>query len=56
MSDRYIPTTVCCAKNIKKDQLVNSINLGGTEVEAEFQIGSKEYKICRGIRPNKFEI
>ena len=41
---------------VKKDQLVNSINLGGTEVEVEFQIGSKEYKVCRGIKPNKFEI
>ena len=43
-------------RSVKKDQLVNSINLGGTEVEAEFQIGSKEYKVCRSIRPNKFEI
>jgi len=43
-------------RSIKKDQLINSINLGGTEVEVEFTIGSKEYKVCRGIKPNKFEI
>ena len=43
-------------RSVKKEQLINSINLGGTEVEVEFQIGSKEYKVCRGIKPNKFEI
>ena len=33
-------------RSVKKEQLINSINLGGTEVEVEFQIGSKEYKVC----------
>ncbi len=41
---------------IKKDQLVNSINKKSTIVEVEFSVGSSEYKIIRGIRPNVFEI
>jgi len=43
-------------REIKKDQLINSINLGGTEVELEFRISSNRYKIRRGIKPNIFEI
>mgnify|MGYP001221772519 CR=1 FL=1 len=43
-------------REIKKEQLVNSINLGGTEVELEFRISSNRYKIRRGIKPNIFEI
>ena len=43
-------------REIKKEQLVNSINLGGTEVEIEFRISSNRYKIKRGIKPNIFEI
>ena len=41
---------------IQKNQMVNSINNGGTEVEVEFSIGTVEYKVVRGIKPNKFEI
>ena len=41
---------------ISKSQLVNSINDRETVVEVEFSIGTKEWKIVRGIRPNTFEI
>jgi len=43
-------------RNIKKDQMVNSINEKDCLVEVEFTIGQNEYKIIRGIKPNKFEI
>jgi len=43
-------------RNIKKDQMVNSINEKDCVVEVEFIIGKNEYKVIRGIRPNKFEI
>jgi len=41
---------------ISKNQLINSINGSGTEVEVSFQIGTKNYRIFRSIKPNKFEI
>ena len=41
---------------ISKSQLVNTINDRETVVEVEFKIGTKEWKIVRGIKPNKFEI
>jgi len=43
-------------RDIGKGQLVNSINKKGTLVEVEFNIGNSEFKIVRGIKPNKFEI
>ena len=43
-------------RNINKPQLLNSINQKDCVVEIEFSIGSKEYKIVRGIKPNVFEI
>ena len=43
-------------RNIKKDQMVNSINEKDCIVEVEFIIGKNEYKVIRGIKPNKFEI
>ena len=43
-------------RNIKKDQLINTINEKECVVEVEFIVGQKEYKIIRGIKPNKFEI
>ena len=43
-------------RNINKPQLVNSINGKKCLVEAEFSIGTTEYKIVRGIKPAKFEI
>jgi len=43
-------------RQIKKEQIVNTINNGDTLVELEFQVGTKMYKIIRGIKPNIFEI
>ena len=43
-------------RNIKKDQMINSINEKDCVVEVEFTIGQNEYKIVRGIKPNVFEI
>ena len=43
-------------RNIKKEQMVNSINEKDCVVEVEFIIGQNEYKIVRGIKPNIFEI
>ena len=41
---------------IKKDQMVNTINNGDTLVEVEFEVGTNQYMIRRGIKPNLFEI
>lgn len=41
---------------IKKEQIVNTINDADAEVTIEFTVGTKNYKIIRGIKPNKFEI
>ena len=43
-------------RDIKKDQMINSINKKGTVVTVEMMIGSHEFKIIRGIKPGKFEI
>ena len=43
-------------RNIKKDQLINSINNKGCLVEVEFDVGGNKFKICRGIKPTVFEI
>ncbi|NBW58198.1 recombinase, partial [bacterium] len=43
-------------RKITKPQLVNSINQKNTLVEIEFDIGKKQYKVARGIKPNTFEI
>lgn len=43
-------------RDINKNQMINSINKKGTIVEVEFKIGNSEFKIVRGIKPNKFEI
>ena len=43
-------------RDINKNQLINSVNGKKTIVEVEFEIGSKLFKIVRGIKPNKFEI
>lgn len=43
-------------RNINKPNLVNSINNRDCVVEIEFDIGNKQYKIVRGIKPNVFEI
>ena len=36
-------------RSITKNQLINSINNKGTEVEVEFSVGVSDYKIHRGI-------
>ena len=41
---------------IKKEQMVNTINNGDCLVEVEFDVGTKNYIIRRGIKPNIFEI
>ena len=43
-------------RDIGKYQLINSINGKKAVVEVEFDIGNAEFKIVRGIKPNKFEI
>ena len=43
-------------RKISKGSLVNSINEKDCLVEIEFRIGKLEYKVIRGIKPNKFEI
>ena len=43
-------------RDIKKEQLVNTINQNDCEIECEFETANKKYKVVRGIKPNKFEI
>ena len=43
-------------RNINKPQLLNSINNKNCLVEVEFSVGSVDFKIVRGIKPNIFEI
>ena len=43
-------------RDIKKDQLINSINKKQCVVEVEFKIGASDFKIHRAIKPGKFEI
>ena len=43
-------------KKVNKGQLVNSVNERDTLTEIEFSVGSAEWKVCRGIKPNLFEI
>jgi DNA repair exonuclease SbcCD ATPase subunit len=41
---------------IKKEQMINTINQQDCEVEIEFDVGTKQYKVKRGVKPNLFEI
>jgi DNA repair exonuclease SbcCD ATPase subunit len=43
-------------RKINKPLLVNSINEKDCLTEIEFSIGKSDYKVVRGIKPNKFEI
>jgi len=43
-------------RKINKPQLINSTNDRDCFVEIDFKIGSVEWKICRGIKPNIFEV
>ena len=41
---------------IKKEQMINTINNSECEVEIEFDVGTKHYKVKRSVKPNLFEI
>ena len=43
-------------RRINKSQLINSVNEKDCRVEVEFSIGSTEWKVIRGIKPNILEI
>jgi len=43
-------------RKINKPQLVNSVNEKDCLVEVEFNVGSREYMVRRGIKPGIFEI
>jgi DNA repair exonuclease SbcCD ATPase subunit len=43
-------------RKITKAQLVNTINNKDCRCEVEFTVNGMEYRIVRGIKPNKFEI
>ncbi len=43
-------------RKINRSQLLNSTNEKDCRVEVEFSIGSTDWKIVRGIKPNVFEI
>tara|TARA_B100001094_G_scaffold3592_2_gene3251 strand:+ start:2762 stop:4492 length:1731 start_codon:yes stop_codon:yes gene_type:complete len=43
-------------RRITKLQMVNSSNEKGTLVEVDFKIGTKQYLVRRGIKPNIFDI
>ena len=41
---------------IKKEQMINTINNADCEVEIDFDVGTKQYKVKRSVKPNLFEI
>ena len=43
-------------RKINKGQLINTTNEKDCSVEVEFDVGTREYKIVRGIKPAVFEI
>ena len=43
-------------RKINRSQLLNSTNEKDCRVEVEFSIGSTDWKIIRGIKPNIFEL
>ena len=43
-------------RKINKPQLVNTVNEKDCRVEVEFSIGTTQWKVVRGIKPNLFEI
>lgn len=43
-------------RKVNKGQLINSINKSEMVTEIEFSIGSNDYKIIRGVKPNIFEV
>lgn len=43
-------------RNVKKTQLINSINKKACVVELEFSINKNDFKVVRGLKPAVFEI
>ena len=43
-------------RNVNKGGLVNSVNGKGCEVSIEFETAGHDWKVLRGIKPNKFEV
>lgn len=43
-------------RDINKNQLINSVNQKNCLVEIYFSVGSIQYKVVRGMKPNIFEI
>ena len=43
-------------RNVNKNGLVNSVNGRGCEVEVKFETAGHNFKVIRGIKPNKFEV
>ena len=43
-------------RDIKKEQLVNTINQNDCLIECEFETSNKKYKVVRGVKPNTFQI
>ena len=43
-------------RKINKSQLINTTNEKDCMVEVELTIGTIEWKVVRGVKPNKFEI
>ena len=43
-------------RNINKPQLMNTVNEKGLEVQVEFSVNGIDYKVVRGLKPNKFEV
>ena len=43
-------------RNISKPQLMNTVNEKGLEVQVEFVVNEINYKVVRGVKPNKFEV
>jgi DNA repair exonuclease SbcCD ATPase subunit len=43
-------------RDINKSALINTLNAKGLLVEVEFSAGADRYRVCRGMKPNVFEI
>jgi|TARA_B100001741_G_scaffold74293_1_gene60065 DNA repair exonuclease SbcCD ATPase subunit len=43
-------------RKINKPQLINSVNEKNCVVEIDFKVGSRQYTVRRGIKPNVFDI
>lgn len=43
-------------RKVRLGQLINNVNEKGLEVEVTFDIGNKNYRVIRGMKPSVFEI